>query len=284
MKFKRMGAALLIVAAAVFPASCSKPDSLFDSDTKSLTEPDTTSLRVAVAPEEEPFVYTDGDGNILGFDAALSSKLAERFGVTAVFYPMKRDSLADSLNCGLADMALSALEATDVLRRKVNFSDAYITLTSAIVANGGNSEINDTDDLKSAQNIGSIYGSLSLRYLKEELGLLNVSEYPDRSELEGAMLRGDIDIMFCDSFAAAEFVSEYPLFAIKEDGIDRHRYAVAVARDNTKLLRKVEEVLEEFRSDNTLLDLRRAYINGDDGLRAEYNTGLKAMQQNPENQ
>ncbi len=273
--------AVMLILAAMLAVSCSEPTRLFDSDSKSLAEPDPGVLRIACALENEPFVYTDPNGGLLGFDPSLGSLLAERLGMTAAFYPMDQEFLADSLNCGLADIAVSAIEATDVLRRKVDFSDSYITLTSAIVANGGNSEINGAGDLKLARNVGAVSGSLPQKYLTDELGLSNMSEYPNRAELEGAMLRGDIDIMFCDGREAEEFVAEYPLFVIKEDDIDRRRYSIAAADGNAKLLREINGILDEFKADGTLLDLRRAYINGDNALRDEFDARLENIRQIP---
>lgn len=280
MRFKRISASIIILTAALL-VSCAKPASLFNSDTKSLAEPDSTVLRIACAPENEPFIYTDANGTVLGFDAALAALLAEKLDMTAEYYPMNRDFLLDSLNSGIADIAVSAIEPTDAYRRKADFSDEYITISSAVVANGGNEEINGAGDLKLARNVGVVSGSLPQKYLTDELGLFNMSEYPDRSELEGAMLRGDIDIMFCDSRAAEEFIAEYPLFVIKENNIDRHKFSIAAADGNTRLLREINEALDGFRTDNTLLDLRRAYINGDGALRAEYDTRLVNMQQIP---
>ncbi len=275
--------AVMLILAAMLAVSCSEPARLFNSDSKSLAEPDNTVLRIACAPENEPFVYTDPSGELLGFDPSLALLLAERLGMTAAFYPMDREYLADSLNCGLADIAVSALEATDVMRRKIDFSDSYITLASSIVANGGNAEINGEGDLKLARNVGAVSGSLPQKYLTDELGLSNMSAYPNRAELEGAMLRGDIDIMFCDGREAEEFVAEYPLFVIKEDDIDRRRYSIAAADGNTKLLREINGVLDEFRTDGTLLDLRKAYINGDNALRAEFDARLENIGQVPRN-
>lgn len=280
MNIRRFSAAVLI-SAAMLLCACAEPARLFNSDSKSLTEPDSTLLRIAAAPENEPFVYTDADGTPLGFDPALGMMLAEKMGMTAVFYPMSEDLLINSLNCGLTDIAVSAIEPTDSLRRSAEFSDSYITLSSAIVANGGNGAVNGTSDLKSARCVGAVSGSLSARYLSAELGLSNMTEYSGLYALEGAMLRGDIDIMFCDSFFAREFTAEYHLFVIKEDNIDRRRFAAAAADGNSRLIREINDILDEFRSDGTLLDLRRAYIEGDAALREQYDSKLKNIYRIP---
>ena len=269
---------MILILASMLLGACTDSARLFDSDSKSLTERDSTVLRIAAAPENEPFVYTDPDGKLLGFDAALGMIIAERMEMTAAFYQMNEDYLLDSLNCGIADVAISALEVTDDGRRKAEFSDSYITLSSAIVTNAGNGVVGDTDDLKNAQNVGAVSGSLSCRYLTDNLGLPNMSEYPNENELEGAMLRGDIDVMFTDDVYARAFADEYPEFVIKEDNIDRHRYSVAVPDGNSRMARTINELLDDFKTDDTLLNLRRAYINGDAELRSELNARLKEIQ------
>ena len=276
MNYRRFSAVILILAAMLLGA-CAEPARLFDSDSKSLAARDSTVLRIAAAPENEPFVYTDSDGRLLGFDSALGMLLAERMNMMAAFYPMSENSLLSALNCGIADVAISAIEPTDERRREAEFSESYITLTSSIVTNSGNTSVNNIDDLKTARNVGAVSGSYSCRYLTNELGLANMSEYRSGTELAGAMLRGDIDVMFADSAEAEVFVAEYPMFAIKQDGIDRHRFLIAAADGNSKLIREINDVLDNFRSDNTLLNLRRAYINGDADLRNEFDSRLESI-------
>lgn len=277
MTLKRFLAAALILSVTLLCA-CAEPAGLFDSDSKSLTEPDMSVLRIASAPENEPFVYTGRDGELLGFDPALGMLIAERMGLKPVFYSMSENTLLNSLNCGMADIVVSAVEISDDLRRIADFSKSYITIDSSIVTNGNNQEVRDTGSLSSARSVGAVYGTMPYRYLTAELGLTNISEYRSTNELIGAMLRGDIDVMFCDSRDASAFTADYPLFAVREFGIDRHSFSVAVADGDSQMARRINGIIEEFKSDNTLLNLRRAYINGADELKADFNSRLSDLQ------
>ncbi len=258
--------------------SCSKQLPGGNSDSKSLTERDASVLHIAISVENEPFEYTGDSGEILGFDAALGMCLAEKMGMEAVFYNMKEDFLLSSLSSGIANIALFALEATDYQRRVADFSDSYITLSSSIVTSASNSSVNDTKSLEAASNIGVIYNSSAYKYLKFTLGLSNITEYYNQNAAAEAMLLGDIDVMVTDSAYAEDFAAAHPDFAIRETGINRQSFLIAVAKGNSDLLKKINKILDEFKEDNTLLNLRRAYVNGDAELRADFDARLKELQ------
>lgn len=274
-RFLTMAIYILLIALL---CSCSKQLSGSNSDSKSLTERDTSVLRIATSVENEPFEYTGDSGELLGFDAALGMCLAEEMGMEAAFYNMDEDFLLSSLNSGIADIALFALEATDYKRRIADFSDSYITLASSIVTSALNSSVSDTRSLGTASNIGVVYNSSAYKYLKFTLGLSNVSEYYNQSAAAEAMLLGDIDVMVTDSAYAKGFVAEHPEFAIRETDINQQSFLIAVAKGNSNLLKEINKILHKFKEDDTLLNLRRAYINGDTELKAEFDARLKELQ------
>lgn len=254
--------------------SCSRSASTGNSDGKSLAERDQSVLSICTALSYQPFEYLGDEGELLGFDMALAMLMAEAMDRRPVFCPMDSDSLLSALNCGLADIALCRLEATDVGRRTADFSDSYITIASAIVTNREYTKVTGTDSLREAEKIAAVYGSYSYEYLRA-IGLDNIGEYRNFNQCVGALLRGDAEVMFADTGDAEAFIAEYPEFVIRETDIDRRRFSVAVADGNSELVREINSILAQFRTDGTLLSLRRAYINGDDALRAEYDERLK---------
>lgn len=260
--------------------SCTQPARSPNSDSKALTAKDNSILRIAFSAGYEPFEYIDDSSNYLGFDIALGYKLAESIERTPVFQNMKFNSLLDSLNCGISDMVISAVEVTDEKHQKVDFSDPYITLGSSIITLTDNTDVSNINSLKNAQAVAIVSGSHSGYYLTNNLGLANIKEYRNESEAEQAIIYGAADVLFTDSKIAETFVNQNTNFTIKETNINQRKFCIAVSKGNSDLLRSINDNLNEFKKDGTLYDLRSAYISGNTELKTVFDEELINIQRN----
>ena len=212
------------------------------------TVKDNSIIRIAFTAGYEPFEYIDDSGNYLGFDMALGYKLSESMNRIPVFQNMKSNSLLDSLNCGISDMVISAVEVTDERHQKVDFSDSYITLSSSIITYKDNTDVTNINSLKNAQNVAVVSGSDSGYYLTNNLGLANIKEYRNEAEAELAVLNGGADVLFTDSKIAETFVeSKEKRSRRKETNINQRKFCIAVSKGNSDLLRLINEKLNEFK-------------------------------------
>lgn len=269
----------LSIMYAFILTSCTQQARSSNSDNKALTAKDNSLLRISFTAGYEPFEYTDDSGYYLGFDMALGYKLSESMNRIPIFQNMKSDSLLDSLNCGISDMIISAVEVTDERHQKVDFSDSYITLSSSIITYKDNTDVNNINSLKNAQNVAVVSGSDSGYYLTNNLGLANIKEYRNEAEAELAVLNGTADVLFTDSKIAETFVNQNRRFTIKETNINQRKFCIAVSKGNSDLLRLINEKLNEFKKDGTLYNLRSAYISGNAELRTKFDEELINIQQ-----
>lgn len=270
----------LSIMYAFILTSCTPQTRSSNSDSKALTVKDNSILRIAFTAGYEPFEYIDDLGNYLGFDIALGYKLSESINRMPVFQNMKSNSLLDSLNCGISDMVISAVEVTDEKHQKVDFSDSYITLSSSIITHTENTDVNNINNLKNAQNVAVVSGSDSGYYLTNNLGLANIKEYRNETEAEQAILNGSADVLFTDSKNAETFINRNRRYTIKETNINQRKFCIAVSKGNSDLLRLINEKLNEFKKDGTLFDLRAAYISSNAELRSIFDKELINIQQN----
>lgn len=270
----------LSIMYAFILTSCTPQTRSSNSDSKALTVKDNSILRIAFTAGYEPFEYIDDSGNYLGFDIALGYKLSESINRMPVFQNMKSNSLLDSLNCGISDMVISAVEVTDEKHQKVDFSDSYITLSSSIITHTENTYVNNINSLKNAQNVAVVSGSDSGSYLTNNLGLANIKEYRNETEAEQAILNGSADALFTDSKIAETFINRNRRYTIKETNINQRKFCIAVSKGNSDLLRSINEKLNEFKKNGTLFDLRAAYISNNEELRSIFDEELINIQQN----
>ncbi len=278
LKYIMVISAIVLTIAMV---SCTSQKSLMsssDGDSKSGTERDDSVIYIAVQPGSEPFAYIDDDGCYNGFDIALAMKLCEELGRTPVFVSEYGDGLYNSLNCGTAEMSVSSLTENDRVRQKVDFTDGYITVSSAIVTRADDSRTVNISSIKNIPSVGVICGSFSAMYLNEVLGLNNMIEYRSYDEANEAFAAGQCFALFIDEYLADKLESSDSGVLVSQRGINKKTYSIAVAKGNSELVRVLNEKIKRFKVDGTLADLRAAYLVGDEGLNELFESEVKAVQ------
>lgn len=273
---------VLAILTVLLLAACSSDSTLSLSiggtDGKSDAARDKSVIFIAVQPDNEPFEYIDGDGYYDGLSIALAMKLCEELGRRPMFISKYDEGLYDSLNCGVAEMCISSRTANDEAKQKVDFTSEYITLSSAIVVNAYDSVVTSVQSLSGIPSVGVVGGSLSERYLTERVGLDNLVEYRNIGEAETAFAEGMCYALFTDEYIAEQLSRNNPMAVIRKKGVGEQKYSVAVAKGNSELIRTLNEKISQFKTDGTLLDLRKAYLADDKELRDLFSSEVKAIQ------
>jgi len=91
-------------------------------------------LRVGYNPENLPFSFINDKGELVGFDVELMHLLAREMGVDIEFIEWAYDSSAiKDFNQGKFDIAIGGLIVTPERLARLNFSNPYMDLTTAVV-------------------------------------------------------------------------------------------------------------------------------------------------------
>ncbi len=91
-------------------------------------------LRVGYLIDNVPFSYFNQKDQLVGFDVSLAHRLASDLGVKIEFIPFKKPQLAEYLNKGYFDIAMSGLEINIADLQSVRFSDKVLELQLALLA------------------------------------------------------------------------------------------------------------------------------------------------------
>ena len=92
-------------------------------------------LRVGYAPKAFPFSYTNGDGDLVGFDVERVYSLAQLLESRRIdFIAVDRQDYAPQLESGFVDLVVGAIEVTPSQYTLVDFTSVYMTLRIAVVA------------------------------------------------------------------------------------------------------------------------------------------------------
>ncbi|MFS1439744.1 cation:dicarboxylate symporter family transporter [Shewanella sp. 10N.286.48.A6] len=89
-------------------------------------------LRVGYIPSNVPFSYYNNAGQLVGFDIAMATKLAEDLKVEVEFIPFKKDKLAASLQAGFFDVAMSGLSMDIKQMDRLSYGEPVLELNIAI--------------------------------------------------------------------------------------------------------------------------------------------------------
>jgi ABC-type amino acid transport substrate-binding protein len=90
----------------------------------------TSGLNVAVNANFRPFLFTDENGNLAGFDIDIMNALSAAANFEVGYEDRSFDGMLDALAAGEYDAAMSAITINDTRKEKVDFTCAVMTPTS----------------------------------------------------------------------------------------------------------------------------------------------------------
>ena len=110
-----------------------------------------------------------------------------------------------------------------------------------------------------AGTTGFIYATSDI----EDAGLGKIERYNKGADAVQALLAGKIDCVVIDSQPAKEFVEANEGLTILDTEYAVEDYAIALNKDNTELLDKVNAALKELTDDGTIQSILDKYITAD---------------------
>lgn len=213
-----------------------------------------------------PYEFYENE-KIVGIDADIAAAIAEKLGMELKIEDMEFGSLIGAVQTGKIDMCLAGMTVTDERKESVNFSDSYATGVQVIIVKEG-SEVKTFDDLVGGKKVGvqeSTTGDIYASDTVENGGLGNefVERYNKGTEAVQALLQDKIDAVIIDSEPAKSFVEANEGLKILDSEYVTEDYAIAIAKENTELLDKVNKALAELKADGTLDSIIGKYIKAE---------------------
>ena len=205
-----------------------------------------------------PYEYVDDDGNIIGIDAEIAAAIAEKLGMELEIKDMEFDSLITACAGGSVDVVLAGMTVTDERKESVNFSDSYATGIQVIIVKE-DSEIATADDLD-GKTIGVQSGTTGDIYCRDDYGEDSVKQYNNGALAVAALQNGQVDCVVIDNEPAKNFVAANEGLKILDTEYITEDYAIAVAKENTELLEKVNNAMAELKADGTIDKIINKYI------------------------
>ena len=216
-------------------------------------------------PPYEYHEYIDDVDKIVGIDAEIADAVAEYLGYTLVIDDMDFGAIITAVQTGKIDFGMAGMTVTEERLESVNFSSTYATGIQAIIVPEG-SEIASADDLfVEGKNyiIGvqeSTTGDLYCTWDIEDEGLGTVERFKNGADAVQALVTDKVDCVVIDNEPAKAFIAVNEGLTILETAYAVEDYAIAIAKENTELLDKINGALAALTEDGTIPAIIAKYI------------------------
>lgn len=252
---------VVMLSISIFLAACGVPSSLTGTPS-----PDPTSalpkLRIGVDASLPPFELPDPSTNEpIGLDIDLMKAIAARAGYNVEFVKVNYNQITTVVGECQVDGGISAIPIMDGLRQQVDLSDPYYTTSQVLVVKAGNITITGLGTLS-----GSIVGTQAGTLSEIELGKLSAVQPKPYETFAFAfqnLIDGYIDAVIADKPRALSYVNIKPnnLKTVGEE-FGSVSYGIAVCKERTGLVQKINEALASLTADGTLKKLTQQWIVG----------------------
>lgn len=199
-------------------------------------------LRVGYIPSNVPFSYYNNSGRLVGFDTAMATKLAEDLDVKVEFIPFRKNKLAQALDAGFFDIAMSGLAMDIEQMDALSYADPVLELNLAIATKD-----HLVNTFKSHEKILEM-GPVTIAYVEHSDAIEDASLLAPNVEfvkIDGykdffRQKKNKYDAVVISAQAGSAWTLFFPGYGIALlEGESRYPVAYAVAQSNQSLLNYV---------------------------------------------
>ncbi|MBQ6845552.1 MAG: basic amino acid ABC transporter substrate-binding protein [Oscillospiraceae bacterium] len=210
-----------------------------------------------------PYEFMDDNNQFAGIDVEIAKAIAEKLDMELEIKDMAFDSLIPAVSTGNVDVVLAGMTVTDERKESVNFSDSYATGIQVVIVKN-DSPIKTIDDL-TGKKIGVQSGTTGDFYCSDTpenggFGEEAVKRFDNGALAVQALLNGQVDCVVIDNEPAKAYVAANEGLKILETEFAKEDYAIAISKDNTELLEKVNKALAELKAEGKIDEIIKKYI------------------------
>ena len=252
----------------LFAAGCSAPES---------SEVPQNVLRVGMECDYAPFNWTQveaADTAVAissvdyadGYDVVIASLIAEKLGMDVQIVKTDWDSLIPSLNAGAIDCIIAGMTETPERAEEVSFTTPYYESQMVIVVRKDSDLINisDIQELSGRKVLGQINTTYD-EVIDQIDGVVHMTPLATYPRMVLSLQAGEADAITAELPVANGVVAANPDLAIVmfEEGkgfVVDTSVSIAVAKENTELLRNIQTALDGI-SEAERLSIMEAAVN-----------------------
>ena len=205
-------------------------------------------LYVGTNAEFVPFEYREGD-QIVGFDVDLINEIAKIIKQDIEFVDMAFDGLLPALQSKKIDIIIAGMTANEERKKFVNFSEPYYNSQQSILVHKDNNDIIGFDSLE-GKNVGVVLGYTG-DLIVSEMSNVNSQKYGATSEAVIALKSKKVDAVVLDYEPAKQYFNQNDDLKLVITDSKNEEYAIAMRKEDTELLKKVNDALNTIKENGT---------------------------------
>ena len=215
-------------------------------------------LKVATSADYAPFEFhtmVDGKDKIVGSDIDLAKAIAKELGVKAEVSDMNFNTVLASLKEGKADLAISAISATDERKQQLDFTDNYYNPPQVVIINKKNKEIyRNANDLKD-KNVGAQKGSIQEELVKTQLKgakLVTIDKVPN---MIVEVNQGSLAATVVEKTIAESYIAQNPDLMIADISLEPapdEAFAIALPKESSQLQKELNQIIKKLNDEGKI--------------------------------
>lgn len=233
------------------------------------------TLDMATNAAFPPYEFKDGE-TFKGIDVEIAGLIAEKLGMELKIHDVEFGSIIAGVQSGKFDMGIAGMTVTDERKEKVNFSETYAKGVQVVIVKEDceyasfedfYTEIKDDtpQGVKEGIKIGVQQDTTGDIYSSDEpknwgFGEDNVIRYKTGADAVQALISGKVTAVIIDNEPAKSFVEGNKGLKIMDATYVEEDYAIAIAKENTELLDKINKALDELEQEGKLAEIIEKYI------------------------
>ncbi|WP_047980421.1 transporter substrate-binding domain-containing protein [Ornithinibacillus contaminans] len=207
--------------------------------------------------------YPEGSDELTGYDVEVAREIAKRLGVDIKFEEMAFDSMLTALQSGRVDMIQAS--PREASREQFAFSEPIkYSFATMIVRSDDLSGIQTLEDLAGKKAGGAnttVYSDIARKFGAEVVTYGNVTNDAYLRDVHN----GRTDVVINDYYLQSLAIQAFPEFNITlHPDLRFHPTTnnVALDKDATVLLEKINDIIAEMKEDGTLTEISAEFFGG----------------------
>ena len=233
-------------------------------------EAEQKELIVGMEMSFPPFEMLDSSGQPAGVSVEMAKAMGQSLNRPIRFENIPFDGLIPSLKTGKIDVIISSLTMTEDRKKSIDFSDPYLKMGLAILANK-NSDIQSIQDVdKPGRNVAVKKGTTANIYAMQHFKNAKVLVFNDESACAIEVGQGKAD---CFIYAQ---ISVFQTWKRHEDRtrailqpFEQEEWAMGIRKGNDDLRKQIDDFIQHFKESGGFEQLGVKYL-GENKKALEY--------------
>jgi putative lysine/arginine/ornithine/histidine/octopine transport system substrate-binding protein len=218
------------------------------------------TIKIATEGAYPPFNTKSASGELTGFDVDIAKALCEEMKAKCEIVAQDWDGIIPGLEAKKYDAIVASMSVTDERKQKVAFTDRYYSNYLRFVAKKG-SGIKGPADLK-GKTVGAQRSTVAATWAEDNLGRgSTVKLYDTQTAAYSDLEAGRLDALVSDIYPAYDWMKDKSDYEFVGEKVDiKDEIAIAVRKDDAKLLKAMNTALAAIRKNGTYAKLNAKYF------------------------